>query len=70
MSKKYHPDSGTGDQEKFVKIAEAYEVLSDDEKRKIYDQYGEEGLKQNGQGGGFRDPNDLFAMQVLSVNFS
>ena len=36
----------------FIKIANAYEVLSDDEKRKIYDQYGEEGVKANEQGGG------------------
>ena len=39
----------------FIKIANAYEVLSDDEKRKIYDQYGEEGVKANEQGGGSGD---------------
>ena len=31
---------------KFKEIAEAYDVLSDEKKRKIYDQFGEEGLKQ------------------------
>jgi len=36
-------------------------VLSDDEKRRIYDQYGEEGLKQQTGGGGFHDPFDLFS---------
>jgi DnaJ-related protein SCJ1 len=42
----------------------AYEVLMDDEKRSIYDRYGEEGLKQNnggGGGGGFHDPFDIFS---------
>lgn len=36
----------------------AYEVLSDADKRKIYDRYGEEGLKQ--QGGGRQDAGDIF----------
>lgn len=61
LSLKYHPDKNKDNpqkaKEKFVKIANAYEVLSDDKKRQIYDQYGEEGVKQNeatgGQGGGF-----------------
>eukprot|EP00595_Chromulina_sp_UTEXLB2642_P003829 CAMPEP_0196767720 /NCGR_PEP_ID=MMETSP1095-20130614/41892_1 /TAXON_ID=96789 ORGANISM="Chromulina nebulosa, Strain UTEXLB2642" /NCGR_SAMPLE_ID=MMETSP1095 /ASSEMBLY_ACC=CAM_ASM_000446 /LENGTH=141 /DNA_ID=CAMNT_0042136305 /DNA_START=128 /DNA_END=554 /DNA_ORIENTATION=- len=37
---------------KFEEIAEAYEVLSDPEKRRVFDQVGEEGLKQGGGGGG------------------
>ncbi|AQK64131.1 Chaperone protein dnaJ 3 [Zea mays] len=42
---KNHPDKG-GDPEKFKELAQAYEVLSDPEKREIYDQYGEDALKE------------------------
>lgn len=48
MAIKYHPDKNPGDKEaeaKFKECAEAYEVLSDPEKRKRYDQYGHEGLR-------------------------
>ncbi|KAF9197197.1 DnaJ- protein scj1 [Haplosporangium sp. Z 27] len=66
LSKKYHPDKNPGNKEaeaKFVEVAAAYEVLSDQDKKNIYDRYGEEGLKQQqGQGqGGFHDPFDIFA---------
>lgn len=40
LARKHHPDAG-GDEEKFKEINEAYEVLSDDDKRKQYDQYGQ-----------------------------
>ena len=48
---------------KFVEVSEAYEALSDPDSRRIYDQYGHEGLKQQKQGGGFQahDPFDLFS---------
>lgn len=45
MAVKHHPDKG-GDEETFKAITRAYEVLSDKEKRQIYNQYGEEGLEQ------------------------
>lgn len=51
---KYHPDRNPGDkaaEEKFKEASEAYQVLSDAEKRAVYDRYGHEGL--NGAGGGF-----------------
>ncbi|XP_020087247.1 dnaJ protein homolog 2-like [Ananas comosus] len=57
---KNHPDKG-GDPEKFKELAQAYEVLSDPEKREIYDQYGEDALKEGmGAGGGTHDPFDIF----------
>jgi len=62
LSLKYHPDKNKGNpeaEEKFVQLSNAYEVLTDDEKRRIYDQYGEEGLKEGGRGG-FRNPFDIF----------
>lgn len=51
---KYHPDRNAGDaqaEKKFKEISEAYEVLSDEKKRQIYDQYGADALR-GGMGGG------------------
>lgn len=55
LGKKYHPDLNPGDKEaeaKFKELNEAYQVLSDDEKRKRYDQFGHAGVDGNGFGGG------------------
>eukprot|EP00891_Asterochloris_glomerata_P004871 jgi/Astpho2/4871/Aster-05805 len=52
LALRHHPDKSGGDSKKFQEINEAYEVLKDQEKRRLYDQYGEEGVKEMGQGGG------------------
>jgi molecular chaperone DnaJ len=55
MAMKYHPDKNPGDEEaeeNFKAVNEAYQVLSDEEKRSIYDRYGKQGLEGHGQGGG------------------
>ena len=68
LALKYHPDKNSpGDTEasgKFAAIGNAYEVLSNEEKRQIYDQHGEEGVKQHaaqGGGGGRQQQNDMFS---------
>ena len=72
MAMKYHPDRNPGDkeaEEKFKEAGEAYEVLSDDDKRSRYDQYGHQGVDPNfnpgfggfgGGFGGFGDFGDIF----------
>lgn len=48
-----------------MRVLVAYEVLSDEEKRSIYDRFGEEGLQNGAGGGGFHDPMDIFAQFVV-----
>ena len=48
MAHKYHPDKGGGDEKKFKEINEAYQILSDDQKRSQYDQFGSKGFSGEG----------------------
>lgn len=48
LAKKYHPDRKGGDAEKFKAIAQAYETLSDPQKRRIYDKFGTKGPQGDG----------------------
>ncbi len=64
-AKKYHPDSGSeyADEETFKEINKAYDVLSDEEKRKKYDRFGKAGVdaqSRPGGGQGFGGLGDLF----------
>jgi len=71
MARKYHPDVSkeSNTEEKFKEVNEAYEILSDDEKRASYDRFGHAGVSGNGGFGGFggfggggmgRDPFEIF----------
>ncbi len=69
LAMKYHPDRNPNDAEaeaKFKEAAEAYEVLTDDGKRKVYDQFGHEGLRRGGGPAAHdfsrMDVSDIFSM--------
>lgn len=63
LALQYHPDKNPNEGDKFKQISQAYEVLSDAEKRQIYDDGGEAAIKKGGGGGGgFSSPMDIFDM--------
>jgi molecular chaperone DnaJ len=64
----HHPDRNSGNkeaEEKFKEISEAYAVLSDPEKRQMYDQFGHAGVKGTGFGG-FSDFSDIFSSDIFT----
>ena len=73
MAKKYHPDLNPNDKEaeaKFKELGEAYEVLSDPDKRARYDQFGHAGVDPNfGSGGGFGGFDGGFDMGDIFSSF-
>jgi len=69
LSRQYHPDKNPNNpqaEEMFKLISEAYHVLSDDEKRKIYDLHGISGLQEDGQG---IDPREMFNLMFGAGKF-
>ena len=68
LAQQYHPDKCPGDkaaEDKFKEAANAYQVLSDDEQRAMYDRFGFDGLRRGGGGGpggpGFSNVEDIFS---------
>lgn len=78
LAMKYHPDRNPDDkvaEEKFKELGQAYEVLSDEDKRSAYDRMGHHAFEQGGMGnpgggqggGGFHDPMDIFAQMFSGM---
>ncbi|TMS13443.1 DnaJ-like protein subfamily A member 2 [Larimichthys crocea] len=59
LAKEYHPDKNPNAGDKFKEISFAYEVLTNPEKKELYDRYGEQGLREGGGGGPGMD--DIFS---------
>ncbi|KAE8747568.1 hypothetical protein FOCC_FOCC005728 [Frankliniella occidentalis] len=71
LALKYHPDKNPDEGHKFKEIVQAYEVLSDPEKRKTYDRFGEQAIKEGASngGGGFGPGVDMFDMFFRGGSF-
>lgn len=73
LARKYHPDVNKEDPkaaDKFKEISEAYEILSDKDKRARYDQYGHSGINQEDFGhGGFSSFEDIFGSDIFDIFF-
>lgn len=75
LAMKYHPDKNPGDkaaEDKFKEAAEAYEILSDNQKRGRYDQFGHAGTNNGGHGGHGMNMEDIFSQfgDVFGGGFS
>jgi len=74
LAVQFHPDKNPGDksaEDKFKELGEAYEALSDADKRAAYDRYGHaafSGPSSRGGSGGFHDPMDIFS-QIFGGSF-
>ena len=69
MAMKYHPDKNPGDknaEKKFKEASEAYNILSDQEKRQAYDTYGHDAFNQTG-GGGFSEGFRVLGIFLTSL---
>lgn len=73
LAKQYHPDQNPGNraeaEEKFKELSEAYEVLADENKRRLYDQYGHEGVSRQFGPGGFDFRRDFTHTEDISDIF-
>jgi len=70
LALKYHPDKNNGDDTQFKKIAEAYEILSDDNKRRQYDYNLCNGINYSFFDQNFMDPMDLFNSIIQQSDIS
>ena len=75
LAKKYHPDMNPGDkqaEQKFKEVTEAYNVLSDTEKKKLYDQYGFAAFEEGGNpySAGGQDAAGIILKMVIWETFS
>src|SRR4051812_47330061 len=63
LAMKHHPDKNPGDKDAesaFKEVAEAYEILGDDQKRQMYDKFGLDGLRGAGLNAGFQNADEVF----------
>ncbi|XP_021759284.1 uncharacterized protein LOC110724190 isoform X2 [Chenopodium quinoa] len=68
LARKYHPDKTPGSEDKFKEISAAYEILSNKEKRELYDRFGEAGLQGESMGPSF-DAQEVDPFQVFDSIF-